>query len=198
MHRHAPPPPLALLAGRQAPGPVEALGRNPNIQPGAFAGTWNALSRMRCSDCHGGDAFSAAGPHGSNEPHILKRPYDTSISGAAPGPDQLCFLCHSYDVYANPNASPALLGKMVDAALVVVQAGKTPFTFVQKAVEAVGREKVLGIVLNRVSLPDGTFEIGDVAAGSWRIERARAKWSSTRRSMRDRMSLCCSLSSPSR
>jgi capsular exopolysaccharide synthesis family protein len=50
-----------------------------------------------------------------------------------------------------------LLGKMVDAVLIVVQAGKTAYPFVQKAVEAVGRDRVLGVVLNRVNLPDGTY-----------------------------------------
>jgi capsular exopolysaccharide synthesis family protein len=43
-----------------------------------------------------------------------------------------------------------LLAAMVDAALLVVRAGRTPFAAVQKAVEAVGRDRVLGIVLNAV------------------------------------------------
>jgi capsular exopolysaccharide synthesis family protein len=43
-----------------------------------------------------------------------------------------------------------LLAAMVDAALLVVRAGRTPFAVVQKAVEAVGRDRVLGIVLNAV------------------------------------------------
>lgn len=50
-----------------------------------------------------------------------------------------------------------LLAKMVDGVLIVVQAGTTAYPFVQKAVEAVGREKVLGLVLNRVNLPEGTY-----------------------------------------
>jgi len=38
---------------------------------------------------------------------------------------------------------------MVDVAFVVVNAGHTPYPLVQKAVEAIGIERVLGVVLNR-------------------------------------------------
>ena len=38
---------------------------------------------------------------------------------------------------------------MVDAAFVVVHAGRTPYPLVKKAVDAIGLERVLGIVLNR-------------------------------------------------
>ena len=42
-----------------------------------------------------------------------------------------------------------LLAAMVDAAFVVVNAGRTPYPLVKKAVEAIGLERVLGVVLNR-------------------------------------------------
>ena len=42
-----------------------------------------------------------------------------------------------------------LLASLVDAVVLVVQAGKTPLSAINKAVEAVGRERILGIVLNR-------------------------------------------------
>ena len=42
-----------------------------------------------------------------------------------------------------------LLAAMVDAAFVVVHAGRTPFPLVQKAVAAIGLERVLGVVLNQ-------------------------------------------------
>jgi receptor protein-tyrosine kinase len=42
-----------------------------------------------------------------------------------------------------------LLGAMVDAAVLVVRAGKTSLVEVQRAVQAIGREKILGVVLNR-------------------------------------------------
>jgi protein-tyrosine kinase len=42
-----------------------------------------------------------------------------------------------------------LLASLVDAVVLVVQAGKTPLAAINKAVEAVGRERILGVVLNR-------------------------------------------------
>jgi capsular exopolysaccharide synthesis family protein len=42
-----------------------------------------------------------------------------------------------------------LLAEMADVALLVVQAGSTPYGLVQRAVSAIGREKILGVVLNR-------------------------------------------------
>jgi protein-tyrosine kinase len=49
-----------------------------------------------------------------------------------------------------------LLTAMVDGALLVIRAGKTPARLVQKAVEAIGRTRIVGVVLNRANLgPDG-------------------------------------------
>ena len=42
-----------------------------------------------------------------------------------------------------------LLGSMVDAALLVIRAGKTPSQLIQRSVDAIGRERILGVVLNR-------------------------------------------------
>jgi len=42
-----------------------------------------------------------------------------------------------------------LLASLVDAVLLVIQAAKTPLAAINKAVEAVGRERILGVVLNR-------------------------------------------------
>jgi capsular exopolysaccharide synthesis family protein len=44
-----------------------------------------------------------------------------------------------------------LLAAFVDAAILVIGAGLTPLSAVQKAVEAIGRERVLGVVLNRIA-----------------------------------------------
>ncbi len=44
-----------------------------------------------------------------------------------------------------------LLGSMVDAALLVIRSGKTPAQLVQRAVDALGRERILGVVLNRTA-----------------------------------------------
>jgi capsular exopolysaccharide synthesis family protein len=43
-----------------------------------------------------------------------------------------------------------LLVAMVDAALFVVRAGKSPYRLVQRALDNVGRERILGVVLNAV------------------------------------------------
>lgn len=43
-----------------------------------------------------------------------------------------------------------LLAAMIDGALLVISANTTPYPLVQKAVEAIGPQRVLGIILNRV------------------------------------------------
>jgi protein-tyrosine kinase len=43
-----------------------------------------------------------------------------------------------------------LLAAMVDAAILVIGAGKTPYKLITRAIEAVGRGRILGVVLNRV------------------------------------------------
>jgi capsular exopolysaccharide synthesis family protein len=45
-----------------------------------------------------------------------------------------------------------LLAEMADVALLVIHAGSTPHRLVQRAVEALGRNRILGVVLNRVEL----------------------------------------------
>jgi protein-tyrosine kinase len=44
-----------------------------------------------------------------------------------------------------------LVSAMTDGALVIVKAGHTPWDLVDRAVEAVGRERTLGVVLNRAT-----------------------------------------------
>ena len=43
-----------------------------------------------------------------------------------------------------------LLAAMVDAAILVIGAGKTPYKLITRAIEALGRNKIMGVVLNRV------------------------------------------------
>jgi protein-tyrosine kinase len=43
-----------------------------------------------------------------------------------------------------------LLAAMVDGAILVIGAGKTPYKLITRAIEAVGRGRILGVVLNRV------------------------------------------------
>ncbi len=50
-----------------------------------------------------------------------------------------------------------LLAAMVDAAILVIGAGKTPYKLITRAIEAVGRSRILGVVLNRV---DRTYVAG--------------------------------------
>ena len=45
----------------------------------------------------------------------------------------------------------ALLSSMTDGVVMVVKAGATPYDQVNRAVEAIGRERVMGVVLNRAT-----------------------------------------------
>ena len=51
-----------------------------------------------------------------------------------------------------------LLGAMVDVAVLVVGAGRTPLKMIERAVEAIGRERIVGVVLNRVEQRNMTPE----------------------------------------
>ena len=53
-----------------------------------------------------------------------------------------------------PVADANLLAEMVDTSLLVVRAAKTPFALVQRAIEILGRERLLGVVLNGVDAAD--------------------------------------------
>jgi protein-tyrosine kinase len=53
-----------------------------------------------------------------------------------------------------PVADANLLAEMVDAWVLVVRAARTQFPFVQKAIEILGREHLLGVVLNGVEPAD--------------------------------------------
>jgi capsular exopolysaccharide synthesis family protein len=57
-------------------------------------------------------------------------------------------------------ADASIVGTMVDGAILVIRAGETPHASVTKAVEAFGRERILGVVLN------GTDPRPDDAAGA--------------------------------
>jgi capsular exopolysaccharide synthesis family protein len=47
----------------------------------------------------------------------------------------------------------SLVSAMTDGALIVVKAGETPWDLVERAVRAIGRERTLGVVLNRATGP---------------------------------------------
>lgn len=84
--------------------PVEAPGQNLNINPGAFEMGWNAGSLTACGDCHGSESGLVRGPHGSSYRYILNRPYQASAQPRTMSSNELCFACHSYDVYGNPDS----------------------------------------------------------------------------------------------
>lgn len=85
--------------------PVEAAGRNSGIAFGAFVNGWSGLSITRCGDCHGSSSGGAEGPHGSNYRYILRAPYTASPNLRTTTSDEICFQCHSYDVYADDGSS---------------------------------------------------------------------------------------------
>ena len=57
-----------------------------------------------------------------------------------------------------------LLTKETDAALLVIHANRTPYALVQKAIQAIGKPKIFGVVMNRleqqVTLSSGTSYSG--------------------------------------
>jgi Mrp family chromosome partitioning ATPase len=44
-----------------------------------------------------------------------------------------------------------LLARMVDGVVMVISAGKVSYKLIQRSVDAVGRERILGVVLNRAT-----------------------------------------------
>jgi capsular exopolysaccharide synthesis family protein len=47
-----------------------------------------------------------------------------------------------------------LLAAMIDTALLVVGANSTPYPLIRRAIEAIGEQRILGVVLNRMSVAD--------------------------------------------
>jgi hypothetical protein len=85
--------------------PVEAPGKNTNVNPSAFVNGWTGASTLYCSDCHGSDAATARGPHGSQYRYLLKQPAVASSSRRTMASTEVCFACHRFNTYANNNAT---------------------------------------------------------------------------------------------
>lgn len=85
--------------------PVEAAGKNTNINQNAFVNGWKGDSLMYCSDCHQADNSEVKAPHGSQYRYILKKPYTASSSSRTMSNNEICFDCHNYNTYANDQAS---------------------------------------------------------------------------------------------
>jgi protein-tyrosine kinase len=68
-----------------------------------------------------------------------------------------------------------LLASLVDSVLIVVRAGKTPLAAIRKAAEAVGRNKVLGVVLNcaEAVLASADYQYYESYSGSSIVSGAR-------------------------
>lgn len=81
--------------------PVEQQGRNLNIDSNAFVNGVSAFSTIYCSDCHGSEDPQLRGPHGSQYANILRRPYEANSASRFVARDELCFLCHNFDTYAD-------------------------------------------------------------------------------------------------
>ena len=105
---------LALFFNTNNPSfhPVEAQGKNTNINANAFVNNWNAAKLMYCSDCHGNDDLSPVvrGPHGSLYRYILQQSYTASSSQRTMSSSEICFVCHRYDIYANDSATTTVKG----------------------------------------------------------------------------------------
>jgi len=57
-------------------------------------------------------------------------------------------------------ADAGLLCPMVDGTLLVVRAGRTPYKAIERALEAIGRDRLLGVVLNGVLEQDNSEDYG--------------------------------------
>lgn len=101
------------------------------MNPANFLAPWNDTSgtnignqTMYCSDCHGSDVASLTdvvpdngedgnpwGPHGSANPFVLKGTWDNETGAAGATDTGICFKCHDWNQYGNPNnGAPQLSG----------------------------------------------------------------------------------------
>ncbi len=72
--------------------PIEAAGKNQDMP--SLTGGWTKASIMECWDCHAGDN-GILGPHGSNQPWILKYRYETADNTQESAQVYaLCYTCH--------------------------------------------------------------------------------------------------------
>ncbi len=84
--------------------PVEAVGKNTDIDFRVLLGPWTAESRMYCTDCHSSNNTNIRGPHGSVYAYILKKDYYRDDGSTNPSSD-LCFECHDWNQYMTKTRS---------------------------------------------------------------------------------------------
>jgi predicted CXXCH cytochrome family protein len=82
--------------------PVEEAIRGAGVDRRAFTNAWRGRRTVTCSDCHSPDDGVSRGPHGSNQPHLLKKRHLPPASTDLPLPTDLCFDCHAFETYADP------------------------------------------------------------------------------------------------
>ncbi len=100
--------------------PVMGLGRNLAVP--SMISPWTVTSYVYCTDCHsnddgpGGLGGGPRGPHGSNWPFLLERPY-TTVDGAAEDSIRygLCYKCHNRSSILNDESFPTHRKHIVDA-----------------------------------------------------------------------------------
>ncbi|RME31204.1 MAG: hypothetical protein D6800_01020, partial [Candidatus Zixiibacteriota bacterium] len=81
---------------------IAQAGNNPYCNSTTMNQPWGTNKINYCSDCHRSDnASDPAGPHGSNQEHLLRA---TIVSDATNG-TPLCLVCHKSSVYWSGSAS---------------------------------------------------------------------------------------------
>lgn len=85
--------------------PVEALGKNTNIRINSFVNGWTPTQMMYCTDCHTSEDVTVRGPHGSQYPFLLERPFVASSARRTTASTEACFACHSFNTYANKDTN---------------------------------------------------------------------------------------------
>ena len=98
-----------------------------------------------------------AGPEVSNPAELLASPHLASA---------LKEMRQAYDIVIVDSppllavADPSILAQVVDAVLLVVQAGRVRYQLVQRTVESLGADRIFGVVLNRVPEHDLVSSFG--------------------------------------
>ena len=83
--------------------PVEGSGKNPDVP--SLISPFTEASVIYCSDCHSSDNTSVSGPHGSNNPFILKYNYETAdFTQESYQAYELCYQCHDRNTIINSDS----------------------------------------------------------------------------------------------
>lgn len=84
--------------------PVEAPGTNPSVP--SLLPPYSETSIIYCTDCHASNNSSAAGPHGSVYPGLLKYQYETAdFVLESYQAYELCYQCHNRDAIINDTST---------------------------------------------------------------------------------------------